>query len=86
MTRLRQTEQEALTAWTSKLSALQAEFQGARFAVRQVEANKQQAVTKQWVRSPISGQVVDVRVVEVSVDGVTLEVVLERAGPVLRGS
>lgn len=76
--RLEQAEQEALTAWTSRLSALQTELQAARLAVRRAEAKRQGAVAKQWVRSPLAGQVVDVRVVDVSVEGVTLEIVLEQ--------
>ena len=32
----------------------------------------------QWVRSPLAGQVVDIRLVDVSVAGVTLEVVVDR--------
>ena len=78
VTRLEQAEREALTAWTSRLSALQSELRAVRLSVRQAEAKRQGAVAKRWVRSPLAGQVVDVRVVDVSVEGVTLEVVLER--------
>lgn len=74
VTRLRQAEQEALTAWTSRLSALQTELQAARLSVRQ-------AVAKQWVRSPLAGQVVDVRVIDVGVTGVTLEVLFDQTEP-----
>ena len=79
VTRLAQAEQEALTAWTSRLSALQTELQAARPIVRQAEAKRQGAVAEQWVKSPLTGQVLDVRVVEVGVGGVTLEILIERS-------
>ncbi len=79
--RLQQAEQEALTTWTSRLSSLQTELQAARLVVRQAEAKRQQAVAKRWVRSPLAGQVVDVRVVDVSVAGVTLEVLVDQTEP-----
>ena len=78
VTRLEQAEQEALTAWTSRLSSLQTQGQAARLSVRRAEAKKQQTAGQQWVKSPVAGLVADIRLVEVAVEGVTLEVVIEQ--------
>lgn len=85
VTRLRQAEQEALTAWTSKLSALQTQVQAARLSVRQAEAKKQQTAGAQWVKTPLAGQIIDIRLIEVAVEGVTLEVVLEEVKRPVKG-
>lgn len=53
-------------------------MQAARLHVRQAEARKQQTAGQQWVKSPVAGLVVDIRLVEVAVAGVTLEVIVER--------
>ena len=76
--RLEQAEQEALTAWTSKLSDLQEQVQAAQLSIRQTEAAKQQTAKQQWVKSPVAGLVADIRVVKVAVDGVTLEVLIDQ--------
>ncbi len=76
--KLKQAEQEALTAWTSVLSSLQTQVQAARLSVRRAEAKKQQVAGKQWVKTPVAGLVADIRLVEVAVEGVTLEVLVER--------
>jgi len=76
--KLKQAEQEALTAWTSVLSSLQTQVQAARLSVRRAEAKKQQVAGKQWVKTPVAGLVADIRLVEVAAEGVTLEVLVER--------
>lgn len=78
---MQQAEQEALTAWTSRLSSLQTQVQAARLSIRQAEVRKQQAAGRQWVKSPVAGLVADIRLVEVSVEGVTLEVLVDRDTP-----
>jgi len=75
--KVQQAEQEALTAWTSRLSSLQTQVQAARLSIRQAEARKQQAAGRQWVKTPVAGLVADIRLVEGGVEGVTLEIVLE---------
>ena len=45
---------------------------------RRAEAKKQQTAGQQWVKSPVAGLVTDIRLVEVAVDGVTLEILIER--------
>ncbi len=82
VTHLEQAEQEALTAWTSRLSDVQAQVQAAQLAVRQAENQKQQTANQQWVKSPLTGQIVDIRVTDVSVGGVTLEVLVNQITPV----
>ena len=67
-----------MTAWTSRLSDVQAQVQAAQLAVRQAEAKKQQTAGQQWVKTPIAGLVADIRLVEVAINGVTLEIVIER--------
>ena len=77
VTRLKQTEQETLTAWTSKLSGLQEQMQEARLILRQTKQQKKKAAMNQWVKTPFSGQVVDIRIIQVQIGGVTLEVVVD---------
>jgi len=76
--KVQQAEQEALTVWTSRLSSLQTQVQAARLSIRRAEAKKQQVAGKQWVKAPVAGLVADIRLVEVNVAGVTLEVLVER--------
>jgi len=59
--------------------------QAARLSVQQAEAKKQQTAGAQWVKTPLAGQIVDIRLIEVAVEGVTLEVVLEEVKRPVKG-
>ena len=61
-----------LTARTSRKHDLGVQLRDARLAVRRAEVEGEQTLEQQWVRAPVA----DVRLVEVSTKGVSLEVVL----------
>lgn len=52
------------------------QLRDARLAVRRAELDGEQALEQQWVRAPVAGTIADVRISEVSTQGVSLEVVL----------
>ena len=64
------------TAWTSQKYGLTVQLRDARLAVRRAELDGEQALEQQWVRAPVAGTIADVRISEVSTEGVSLEVVL----------
>lgn len=69
-------EREELTAWTSRLSALEGQLRAARLSILRAERAEAGELEKQWVKAHVSGLVSDVRLTEVTTRGVTLEVVL----------
>lgn len=71
-----QAEREELTAWTSRLNALQGQVRAARLTILKAERTREGELDKQWVKAPVSGLVSDVRLTEVTTKGVTLEVIL----------
>ncbi len=73
-------EREELTAWTSRLNALQGQIRAGRLTILKAERAEEGELEKQWVKAPVSGLVSDVRLVEVTTRGVTLEVVLLEQG------
>lgn len=75
----RRAEQAVLlerTAWTSQLSKLEAELRGAALTVAKAERRTAATLEQQWVKAPVSGLVSDIRIVEVTTKGVTLELVI----------
>ena len=72
----RSAEREELTAWTSRLDALQGQARAARLVVLKAERAREGELAKQWVKAPVSGLVSDVRLIGVTTRGVTLEVSL----------
>lgn len=71
-----QTEREQLTAWTSRLNNLQSQARTARHSIKHAEAARSVRLEKQWVKAPVAGLVADVRLIEVTVKGVTLELLI----------
>lgn len=74
--RARAAEREELTAWTSRLNALQGQLQESRQRILKAERTEARELDRQWVKAPVAGLVSDVRLTEVTTKGVTLEVIL----------
>ena len=74
------TEREELTAWTSRLDALQGQVQAARLTILKAERAREGELARQWVKAPVAGLVSDVRLIGVTTKGVTLEVSLLEDG------
>jgi multidrug resistance efflux pump len=76
---LRSAQQSVLeenTAWTSTRTRLEQDLRDANLVISKSE--KQQAIEleDQWVRSPVSGLISDIRITGVTTKGVTLEVMI----------
>ena len=67
---------ERLSSFTSRQAALKRSVQAAKLTVNGAKSARALVLEKQWVRSPLSGLVSQVRVKSVTVKGVSLEVVL----------
>ena len=67
---------ERLSSFTSRQAALERSVQAAKLTVNGAKSARALVLEKQWVRSPLSGLVSQVRVKSVTVKGVSLEVVL----------
>jgi membrane-bound metal-dependent hydrolase YbcI (DUF457 family) len=66
----------AETKWTTRLHQLQSQLRQANLTVARAQRNLAADVEKQWVRSPVSGVVSDVRLTGVTTRGVNLEVTI----------
>jgi multidrug efflux pump subunit AcrA (membrane-fusion protein) len=66
----------AETSWTSRLHQLQSQLRQANLTVARAQRNLAADVEKQWVRSPVSGVISDVRLTGVTTRGVNLEVTI----------
>jgi multidrug resistance efflux pump len=76
---LRQAEQAVMiekTGWTSQLNSLQTQLRQARLIISRAERKRQGELEKQWVRTPVSGLISDIRLAGVSTKGVDLEVMV----------
>jgi membrane-bound metal-dependent hydrolase YbcI (DUF457 family) len=83
LTDLERTQLEALSQFTSKTASLECQVQEANLTVKGARAMKGVILEKQWLRSPLSGLVSEVRVKSVTGKGVSVEVVIleERSKP-----
>ncbi|MCA9840429.1 MAG: hypothetical protein KC422_26215, partial [Trueperaceae bacterium] len=78
-TRLKELEQDLLleqTIWTSKRSNLETNIRMANITIQKSEQQKTQSLDKQWVKAPITGLISDIRLTDVSIHGVTLEIII----------
>lgn len=70
------------TRWTGRLDALQGQLRQANLTIAKAERTQQLELDKQWVRSPVTGVIADIKLTGISTKGVNLEVViLERLEP-----
>jgi hypothetical protein len=83
LTDLERTQLEALSPFTSKTATPERRVQEANLTVKGARAANGVILEKQWLRSPLSGLVSDVRVKSVTGKGVLVEVVIieERSKP-----
>ena len=64
------------TSWTSELTRLESQLREANLTIAKAEGRTQDTLEKQWVKAPVFGIVSDIRVAEVTVKGVSLELVI----------
>ena len=78
--RARAALEDAALRYTSKRASLENRLRSLELEAARLERQRQQAASKQLVRSPVAGRVAEVRVREVGAEGVTVEVVVVEEG------